>query len=463
MKNKARLCLVIILLFSLLITSGCSVPLFKSYETLMHPPKATGDKEEIQNVIDRCAGTDYVLKYPLNGTNRSSITMYDLDNDETDEAVALLTLHPNTDEAETHIYIIDKVKGQWDIIGDFKKQNNDIDCIEFGDVNGDSLTDILVGWNTYSINQKELYCYIFGKDIKEINTKERYTNMAVDNFTDDNKSTIITVSLSSADNLAVGKLISLNDKNVVTSYETDMDSDITKFTAVKSGMVNSDRIGLFVDGLNSSNTYNTQVLYFDTVEYRLVNPVYSNSYKGVLSTERKTSTVCQDIDNDGRPEIPVTKALPCPKGENTENYAYQTDWSVLDTESGTLNVTSSVIINDNYKYTIYIPDEWIGGYTAFYNGDSSVLTFCQATPLKNSARCVKGGTIVAYISTLNKDWINIGLRQGYTKLLDAGIYSYGYHINKKTPYIFTKEQAKEIFVLKEEEEAVAIVPTEAGK
>ena len=48
----------------------------------MHPPKATGTKAEIQEVIEANAGEDYVLDYPKSGNNRSAITMYDLDGDD---------------------------------------------------------------------------------------------------------------------------------------------------------------------------------------------------------------------------------------------------------------------------------------------------------------------------------------------------------------------------------------------
>ncbi len=463
MNKKAKICLLIIIILSLCITSGCSLPIFGSAESMMHPPKATGDKGEIQNAIEEKSGTDYVLKYPNSGENRSSITMYDLNNDESEEAVALLTLNPDTDEAETHIYIIDKIDDEWTVVGDFKNHNNDVDRVEFGDINGDGMTDIMVGWSTYNINQNQLYCYLFGKDIKEINTKEIYTNMYVGKFTEENKSSIMTVTLAGTDTASVGKLLTISDKNVITSYEVPMDSEITKFTSVQAGILNKNTSGLYVDGLNTSNTYNTQVLYFDQSNRELVNPLYSGAYKGILSTSRETADTCSDYDNDGIIEIPVSKRLPYPKNKDKNTYAYQTDWSTFNISDGTLTKKQSVIINNNYSYLINIPQEWIdNGYTAYYNGDSSVLTFCRAIQIKSGPNCVQGGEIGAYIATLKKDWINIGSKQGYTKMQDVGNYTYGYKINKKTPYIFTKEEAYDIFVPKEEAEAVAVAPTEAS-
>ncbi|MDY4812476.1 MAG: VCBS repeat-containing protein [Ruminococcus sp.] len=463
MKRKGRFLLALFILLALLFTGGCTFPGFSSSASLMHPPKATGDKGKIQSALEEYAKSSYVLKYPKSGTNRSAITMKDLDGDEVEEAVATVTLQPDTDEAETHIYIIDKKGDKWKIVGDFKNKNNDIDIVEFGDMDGDGTTDILVGWSTYNVTQNELYCYLFGEEIQEINTNETYTNMAVGSFTNDKKSTVITMSLSSSDVPAMGRLISVDADGVVTHYETSMDSDIIKYSSVQTGYIDSKNLGVFVDGLNSSNRYNTQVLYFNDSRKQLENPVYSHSTNGVLATTRSTSTICEDIDNDGNLEIPIAKILPASSREELKNSAYETSWCNVNLQNGGVTVKSTVIINDNYGYSIYIPDEWIGNYTAYYNGDSSVLTFCYATRINNSSLCAISGNIVTYIVTLTEDWTNIGSKQGYTKMQDAGRYSYGCKIDNTSSFSITKDKAWEIFVPKEETDAMAIAPTEASK
>lgn len=452
MKKKGLLIPLLALIIAS--TSGCEFPSIGSTESLMHPPKASGDKAEIQTAIEEQANTDYILSYPQGGENRSSIIMKDLDGDENDEAIALLTLNPNTEDAESHIYVIDETKNSWKVKGDFKNAYNSIDRIDFGDVNGDSKTDILVGWNTYNVTQHNLYCYIFGDEIKEVNTKETYTSLAVGQFTDEEKSTIFTASLATPDTEAKGKLLSISDKNVVTAYETPMDSNIIQLSSLTVGMVNSSTSGVFVDGFSSTNTYNTQVLFFRN--NRLCNPLLSKAVKGVLYTDRDTSTISTDIDNDGIVEIPVAKQLPFSSQKDKPNTAYETVWSNYNGKLGTLTPKKTVIINENYNYHIDVPDEWLGNYTASFNGDSSVLTFRQAIPDRNGYTF--GNTVVEYIATLTKDWVKIGSKQGYTKMQDIGIYTYGYKLGESSPFIFSKDDAQEAFVPKEETENVAVSP-----
>lgn len=57
----------------------------------MRPPRPTGDKAEIQNIIEEKAGSGFTFVYPQSGDYRSAVTMQDLDNDGSDEVIALFS------------------------------------------------------------------------------------------------------------------------------------------------------------------------------------------------------------------------------------------------------------------------------------------------------------------------------------------------------------------------------------
>ena len=82
MKLKAVLSATILSAF-ILSASGCSLTDFSS-ESLLRPPKTTGDEAEIEQLIADCAKNGYTLKYPKNGNYRSAIIMSDLDGDKND-------------------------------------------------------------------------------------------------------------------------------------------------------------------------------------------------------------------------------------------------------------------------------------------------------------------------------------------------------------------------------------------
>ena len=68
--------LICALLALCLFCSGCSV-MDLDTQNLMSPPKATGDKADIQRVIEESAGS-YTFKYPQKGDYRSAVIMHDI-------------------------------------------------------------------------------------------------------------------------------------------------------------------------------------------------------------------------------------------------------------------------------------------------------------------------------------------------------------------------------------------------
>ena len=74
---------------------GCSF-VGMSDNDLLKPPKATGEKAEIQKLIESNAGVNYSLVYPQSGDYRSAIIMQDIDGDSADEAIAFCKTGKNS-------------------------------------------------------------------------------------------------------------------------------------------------------------------------------------------------------------------------------------------------------------------------------------------------------------------------------------------------------------------------------
>ena len=67
---------------------GCGVLFSDDTEALMRPPRPTGDKTGIHEVIEKAAGEGFTFKYPASGDVRSAIVMQDITGDGVEEAIA---------------------------------------------------------------------------------------------------------------------------------------------------------------------------------------------------------------------------------------------------------------------------------------------------------------------------------------------------------------------------------------
>ena len=103
--------LICALLALCLFCSGCSV-MDLDTQNLMSPPKATGDKADIQRVIEESAGS-YTFKYPQKGDYRSAVIMHDINGDGTDEAVAFYKSNTPDGVSDITVIFIDQISGEF--------------------------------------------------------------------------------------------------------------------------------------------------------------------------------------------------------------------------------------------------------------------------------------------------------------------------------------------------------------
>ena len=143
----------------LLALSGCS-GFAADGDSLLHPPRPTGDKAAIQDIISREAGGTYNLKYPQKGVNRSAII---LRNENTDNEYAL-ALYSTENDSKLNVSIISYSNEQWKCLGTYTNNSSGVDRVLFCDINADKREEIVIGWTSYNSAHKSLTAYSFDKD-----------------------------------------------------------------------------------------------------------------------------------------------------------------------------------------------------------------------------------------------------------------------------------------------------------
>lgn len=420
--KKLKIALAILMV---LLLSGCSVFSFEGTD-IMCPPKATGNKAQIQKLIDKQTTGSYTLKYPKSGSNRSSIIMHDIDFDEEEEAVAL---YSEKDSENIHALFVEYQNGDYTVVDDVELQSNSIDRVDFADLNGDRKCEVLIGYSTATSSQNTLSIYSYSENIKAYNTAFTYSSLVTGDFNSDKNDDILLISLFSGDISAKATLLTYNNGTMCEVGSTELDIDITALAMVQYGQISDSCYGAIIDGVSQTGDYTTQVVLFDSSAPALINPLYS--YQGYSLTRRSTQICSLDFNKDGLVDIPLCSLMSYLDDEDINTVSRKVDWSNFNTSTYELSTTESAILCPQDGYLFKIPEKWKGAVTARYDEKLRETTIYHIAYSGNTFKIKeKIVTIKAYFDE-NFDKNN----SGFTEFLRAGSTVYAYSLSKADDYV----------------------------
>lgn len=334
--------------------SGCAV-IPADISELESPPKLTKEQQAIESALENKVGNKLTLKYPLDGDYRSAFILRDIDHDGTTEAFACYS--PSNGAAGPHISFLGKVNGKWKVISDIDSGGSEIDCISFGDFNGDGTDEIAVGWRSF--NSTDMNLLVYSESSKGGFVKANlgsFTEIKTLDMTQDGKPDILLLKLDSDEKLAAARLISYRDGKLEQVAQAPLDSTVSGYAGVFVTKLDNNSNGILVDGYKSShNSMITELVYYK--DGKLLTPFFDKNEHTVLQTLRSSSFECLDIDNDGSFEIPMPISLPYVPDKKNDNQNWLINWSVFSTKKGlTQKIASVVNYSENY-YFIY-PKKW---------------------------------------------------------------------------------------------------------
>lgn len=144
-----------LLLLPLLLLTGCA-SFSLDADALIAPPSAQGDGSELQRALEEQLGTGFVLRFPRSGDNRSAIVRHDIDLDGVGEA--LVFYRPSAELSGTSVALLDYDSGDGWVVRYNNAIGMYIDRVMFGDLDGDSCDEIILGWTSYN-GSSALYVY----------------------------------------------------------------------------------------------------------------------------------------------------------------------------------------------------------------------------------------------------------------------------------------------------------------
>ena len=436
-----------ILMAAAMSLSGCSFVRLDA-QTLMQAPKPTGESEsDIQSLLEKTAGTQFTLKYPVSGQYRSAILEHDLSGDNVGEAIAFY--RKSTETEGTSVVFMQKKDGAWKVVGTFANQSAQVDRVCFGDLDGDGKDDAVVGWGS-SLNNNASVCAYFLRDGKmaEQRLSLNYTDLEVMDFTGDGRSEIFTASVTEGSQPAEARLTRVDGTDMETLGSAPMDTGVTRYASVRTGLLNEKQRGVVLDGVKASSVTVTELLYWDAQQKALVSPFYDESTKTVKSTARTTSVRSKDINGDTIIEIPIVSLMPGYSDGTADEADCLTSWQRYDTQNNTFIRVMTMVINYADGYYVSIPDMWRGKITTKMDPATRSFTFYQWMQSSQDAAGVLGPQLLRIEVFTKKEWSAKSGTAGYFELAEKSNLVFAASLPSASNSLsLTAQEVKEAFCL----------------
>jgi len=336
---------------------GCK---FYSVDTdnLLSPPKLTGDMYPISKAIEKTAPAGYKLKYPTTGTNKSAVMLEDVDGDESNEAIAFYQT-TDDDQITMNINIIRYDKENAKSIDIKSVTASGVDKVEFCDLDGDGVKEILVGFEIYANSEKQLMVYSLTSNTLISRFEQKYTNFACPDFDGDGKNELLIQLLDTKEGLNKASLFTLSNEGVEQTTGCIMDGTVKTAGEFKLSSLSTGQTAIYVDEIKGIGAI-TEVLF--VVKGELENTLLDlESEAENNKTLRAANIFSADINGDGIIEIPIASELPRVDDNSTENL-YYTNWCSFNGE--TLTVKQVSLMNSADGYKIDIQRNWLGSIAA---------------------------------------------------------------------------------------------------
>ena len=436
MKRFIAVFLIIIMCLSLV---SCDFNI-TSIESLMRPPKLSGESNLLQKAFEESVAdiNGVIMKTPVSGQYRSSYLYFDLEKDGEQEAIVFYS-NPMVDSIVC-ANVFKHVNGEWKNISKIKGKNEEVYEVNFADINGDNISEILISWTGAVVsdkvnssdfgtgNERLLSVYCCDGITTTLLKTETYSNMFLEDLNNDGSDEIVIFKIVLADNekQTTSRIIVFNNDFTIKSDEklslTGM-LEINNITTDNIEIDDKKHTRIFVDGAISEIGVITEIIDIENESFDVSLPLYETNQSQKPLTLRASRTYCNDIDNDGVIEIPTDEVLPfgyrITENSNQQNELYMTVWSEF--VDSALSVDFKCLMNNSFNYMFVFPDDILSTMSSVYNDNNCTLTFYSVDG--NDQLVDELFSIKAFYEP---DWDNNHNR--YVRFAENSTYVYGYLI-----------------------------------
>lgn len=395
---------------------GCDIFASDTAE-LLSPPELSGDISPIAEAIAKSAGGEYTLKYPSDGNFRSAVVQNDIDGDGRLEAFAFYSMKENeADAVNMYINVISFTDDGWVCADKQKIVAGGVERIDFCDLDGDGISEILVGWEIYGTSEMQLAVYSFKDSKLTQRTMQKYSRFVCCDLNEDGINEILIIKFSAAEQFNSASVYKLTEGGVTELYSCELDKTVQSVGEPVVSHLSSGKPAVYIDEIKGVGAV-TEVLFIE--KNQLVNPLMNSESHETVATLRSAGIGVKDINDDGIIEIPVQENVPSLTKSTLNEKLYLTNWCSYNGETLTNQMTAMINVSDGYYYIL--SQKWAGQIAVLKDTDKRLREIYLYDKETSSA----GVMLVSFMTVSRSDWESGKYKgQGFEKITQDEISVY---------------------------------------
>jgi len=403
-------------LLCLFLLSACSFSGSGS-ENLRYPILA--DKENaVYGFLSNHIDGDYSLIYASRGNYQNPVLFTDLDGDGSDEVLVNFVSVPGTEKSVTTLILSD-AGGKYTLLGNIQGYSDKLDKIEFADMDGDGLTEIIIGYGSLTDHYPSRLSIIY---FNGVSYSQGYVSEYNDFFCTD-------LNCDGAEEVLNMSYTGLGASSA-TAFCIVYDKDFQGYRTLTGGayLSSSDEFYRVIEDFTAdgvpavyvTSKYGTMLKGTEIIVWNELAGVPKNLSLLVSEMNKNFiyygSAVAQDIDGDGVVEYPVSEVIDesvisadirdAVNAQSMEILQYACSWYYIDNGVPVYDFSCYMNTDLDYYVTIKNPSRYTnvkvykdssGNFLFYYAKDSGSKELLFSVVASASAPADKS-TELLYIS-----------------------------------------------------------------
>ena len=414
---------------ALLLLGGCSL---KFGDGLLLLPKVPTEYVQLQQQLNTILQEGAVYAVADSGTNRQAVQLVNLDGTGDDEALAFF----RTESGAYQVYAFCKEGEQYTRIGMAEGYGTSLRAIYYPTL-GDGRLGLAMCWGFDEGGSYGMTVYDFGSQGMTVLMDIQYADGAIEDIDGDGAQEMAFAVRDSVTGLYSARVCQFREDQYRVLYEVPMCLEVRSVANMQFGKVDRNQVGLYIDSLATTGGYVTDLIWYDgrMAANRTIDQASGSGGK----TWRPASVFCNDVDGDGRVDVPISHTFSYEPNEI--ELRSRLDWVNYD-ELGEETLVSSTLHRASENWYLIWPESW---------GDQVRLDAFSTVSLSQTVCWVPGPegqrqpVLSLYVFTGDSRENESALYRKLQTLAGNAAGLYRCDLHQETPLALSLEQVRNLF------------------